>query len=68
MEIAQINREYDYKIRSVKSKFFRDRYQKMRQVKFLEDQKYMRIQSVIARFNDRKNKFQNKSYKHGKNW
>ncbi len=68
MQIAQINREYDYKIRSVKNKYFMDRYQKMRQVKFLEEQKYMRIQSVLARFGDRRNQFYNNPRKHGKNW
>ena len=68
MQIAQINREYDYKIRSVKSKFFMDRFQKMRQVKYLEEQKYMRIQSVLARFGDRRNQFRDNSRKYHQNW
>ena len=68
MEIAQINREYDYKIQSVKRKFYMDRNQKMRQVRFLEEQKYMRIQSVLAKFGDRRNKFNSYSHRNQKNW
>lgn len=59
MEIAQINREYDYKIQSVKNKFFMSWYQKKRQIEFLKDQRENEIRRVYAKFNDRRNKFNN---------
>ena len=68
MQIGQINREYDYKIRSVKTRYFMGRYQMMRQVKYLEDQRYMKIQSVLARFEDRRNQFHKNTHRNRKNW
>jgi len=57
MEIAQINREYDYKIRSVKNQFYMSWFQKNRQIRFLEKQRDNEIHAVTQKFNDRKNKF-----------
>jgi len=68
MQILQINREYDYKVRSVRNKFYMGRYQIMRQLRFLEDQRNRKIQSVIARFKDRRNQFHNNTHRNKKNW
>src|SRR5476651_1295339 len=39
MEIARINRDYDYKIMRVRSNFFMGRFEKERQIRFLQDQR-----------------------------
>jgi len=57
MEIAQINRSYDYKIRSVKSQFFTSWFHKQRQIRFLEEQRDKEIHAVKYKFSDRRNKF-----------
>lgn len=57
MQVAQINREYDYKIRSVKNHFFLGWYQKKRQINYLENKRNSEINAVYAKFNDRRNRF-----------
>lgn len=59
MQINQINRAYDYKIRSVQNRFFMNWYEKKRQVKFLEQQRDCEIKAVMDKFYDRKNMFTN---------
>ena len=56
-QIAQINREYDYKIQSVRNKFFLSRYQKMSQISFLQDQRDNEIRMVYAKFNGRRKQY-----------
>lgn len=58
MQIAQINREYDYKIQKVRSSFYMNRFQKQREIRFLEDKRRMEIKKVNmqfskGRYNDR---------------
>jgi hypothetical protein len=48
MKIDQINREFDYKINSVKSRFFMGRWNKKRLIMTLEDQRQKEIQEVLA--------------------
>ena len=50
MQIAQINREYDYKIQKVKSSFFKNRFEKQREIRFLEDKRRMEIKKVNMQF------------------
>ncbi|MDB5279371.1 MAG: hypothetical protein JWR61_4326 [Ferruginibacter sp.] len=50
MQIAQINREYNYKIQSVKSHFFMSRFQKGRKIDALNFQRDREIHSVIEKF------------------
>ena len=57
LKIAQINREYDYKIKSVKSKFFMSRFKKEMMIRQLEDQRRDEIRQVYAKFSDRRNRF-----------
>ncbi len=57
MQIAQINREYNYRIRSVKNHFFMGWYQKKRQINYLENKRNSEINAVYAKFNDRRNRF-----------
>ena len=61
MQISQINREYDYRMRTVRNHFYMNRYQKMRQISFLEDQRNREIQAIVFKFNDRRNQFNNKN-------
>lgn len=68
MEIARINREYDYKIQSVRNKFFMSWYQKKRQIEFLKDQRDREIRRVYARFNDRRNKYHKHDRRDKKDW
>ncbi|MBK7374247.1 MAG: hypothetical protein IPJ02_01335 [Chitinophagaceae bacterium] len=57
MQINRINREYDNRILAVQSRFFMSRYDKMRQVRFLEEQRNREIRMVMDKFYDRRNKF-----------
>jgi hypothetical protein len=68
MQIEQINREYDYKIQSVKNKYFMSWYQKKRQIEFLKDQRDKEIRMVYARFNDRRNKYNDRDRRDRRNW
>jgi hypothetical protein len=64
-EISKINREYDYKIQSVKSRMFMNRYRKEKMICALEDQRKFEIKKVYAKFNDHKNRFDDNSRR---NW
>jgi len=68
MQIAQINRNYDYKIRSVQNKFFMGWFEKRRQVKFLEQQRDCEIKAVMDKFNNRNNLFTNPRRKGYDKW
>lgn len=65
MQIAQISREYDYRIRAVQNRYFMSRHEKMRQVNFLREQKEREIRMVIMKFNDRRNLYNRHRYN---NW
>ena len=68
MQIDQINREYDYKIQSVKNKFFMSWYQKKRQIEFLKDQRDNELRRVYSKFNDRRNKCNDYGRRDKKDW
>lgn len=67
MQIAQINREYDSKIRSVRNQFFIGPFQKKRQISILENKRNNEISAVYAKFNDRRNQFGD-GYKNKGRW
>jgi len=48
MQIAQINRKYDFQIQRVKNDFFMRRYVKMRTIRSLEAQRDQEIRMVYA--------------------
>jgi len=68
MEIAKINREYGFKIQSVKNKSFMTWMQKKRMVNNLEEQRDGEIAQVIRKFKSPKNKFGDYGRKDRKNW
>lgn len=68
IEIARINREYDYRIQSVKNRLFMNGFQKRLQISYLQNQREKEIESVFAKFNDRKNKFNDFKNKKRKHW
>jgi hypothetical protein len=51
MQIAQINRKYDFKIDRVKDDFSMRRYEKMRMIRSLEEQRQQEIRMAYARSN-----------------
>lgn len=53
MQIARINREYDYRIQSVRNNFFMWRFEKERQIRFLMEQRQREIRMVYAKFSNR---------------
>ncbi len=53
MEIAKINREYDYRIQRVKNSYFMSRWEKQRKISFLQEQRQQEIRMVYAKFNKR---------------
>lgn len=65
MQIAEINREYDYKIQKVRNSFFLNRWEKQRQIRFLDNRRDQEIRMVYAKFknkgrhNDRDRDFPN---------
>ena len=50
MKIAEINREYDYKIQKVRNNFFHNRWEKQRMISQLENQRQREIRMVYAKF------------------
>ena len=53
MQIAQINREFDYKIYRVRNSFFLNRWEKQRRIHFLEDQRQQEIRMLFAKFKNK---------------
>jgi len=50
MQIAQINREFDYKTDRVRNSFYLSRWEKQRQIRFLEEQRQREIRKVYLKF------------------
>jgi hypothetical protein len=53
MQLAEINREFDYKIQRVRNSFFLNRWEKQKQIRFLEDQRQREIRIVYAKFKNK---------------
>lgn len=59
MQIMRINREFDFKIMQVKKNYYMSRWEKQRQIRFLENKRDQEIRFVYAsfkkhgRYNDR---------------
>ena len=68
MEIAQVNREYDYKIQSVRSRFGFGWHQKKHIINNLEAQRDEEIFQVIRKFKSPKNKFADYGRKNDRRW
>ena len=51
MQVAQVNRKYDFKIQRIKNDYFMRRYEKMRVVRSLEAQRQQEIAMLYARNN-----------------
>ncbi|MBK8611077.1 MAG: hypothetical protein IPL84_14325 [Chitinophagaceae bacterium] len=68
-QIAQINRDYDYKIQSVRNRAFMSWFQKKRLINNLDEQRYQEIDQIVYRFNSPLNRFgdRNRNYQK-KNW
>ena len=49
MQVAQINRKYDFKIERVRNDFFMRRFEKMRMIRSLEEQRRQEIRMAYAR-------------------
>lgn len=48
MQIAQVNRKYDFKIDRVRNNYFMRRYEKMRMIRSLEEQRQQEIRMLYA--------------------
>lgn len=55
-QLAAIDREFDYKIQRVRNNFYMSRWEKQRQVRFLEMQRQQEIRRVYARFHYSRNR------------
>ena len=53
MQVARINREFDYKVQRVKSNFYMSRWEKQRLIRSLEDQRQRDIRMLYAKFNNK---------------
>ena len=56
-QVYAIDWEYDFKIDRVKNNFFLSRWEKQRQVRFLQEQRQREIRMVYARFHKNKNRY-----------
>jgi hypothetical protein len=68
MQIAQITREYEFRIQSVRNKHFMGWYQKKRLINNLEVQRDEEIGQVIRKFRSPKNKFGDYGGRDKKRW
>lgn len=55
MQIARINREYDYRIQQVRNSYFMSRWEKQRKIRFLQEQRQQEIRMVYMKFSKRNN-------------
>jgi hypothetical protein len=62
MEIAQINRDYDFKIQKVRNSFYIFRFEKERQIRSLQDQRQREIKMVYYKYSDRRDDRNNHHY------
>ena len=53
MQIAQINRKYDFQVKQVQNSFFMRRYEKMRKIRSLEAQRQLEIKMLYAKSSNR---------------
>jgi len=53
MQVAQVNRKYDFKIQKVKNDYFMRRYEKMRVIRSLEAQRQQEIRMLYSRANNK---------------
>ncbi len=67
IEIAEINREYSYKIQRVKNNYRLFRFEKQRRISFLERQRQWEINKVYEYFNNRFNKYDRNDHGHTEN-
>jgi hypothetical protein len=56
IEIARVNREYDYKIMKVKNSFFISRWEKEKQIRYLQAQRQQEIRMVYIKFSQRRDR------------
>lgn len=54
MEIARINRIYDFRIQRVQRNFYMSRWEKHRQIRFLEQQRQQEIRMIFVKYSDHK--------------
>jgi hypothetical protein len=66
MQIASINREYDYKLNAVRKKFYLFPGEKKKALRNLELQRKSEISWVVNKYNDPRNKGDDRSI--GRNW
>jgi hypothetical protein len=57
MQIAQINREYDYRINAVRTRYHMNWYKKERIIRELEEKRRDEVKQVYAKFFDRRNQY-----------
>lgn len=57
MRIADINRDYDRKIRQVNNNWYMNRFKKERMIRSLEDQRRDEIRMVYVKYNDKRNRY-----------
>ncbi|MEO6613793.1 MAG: hypothetical protein ABIT05_13460 [Chitinophagaceae bacterium] len=50
MEIARVNRTYEFKMQQVRNSFFMGRFEKQRQLRFLEAQRQQDIRMIIMKY------------------
>lgn len=50
MEVAKVNREYDYKIQAVRNNFFMNRFAKQRKIQQLEEQRQWEIKMLYKKY------------------
>ena len=68
MQIEQINRNFDYNMRSIRNQYFINRNQKIRRIRLLEEKRDREINEVMYKFNDRRNQCDNNGRGRRKDW
>jgi hypothetical protein len=55
MQVAKINRKYDFQIQRVKNDFFMGRFEKMRRIRSLDEQRQQEISMLYHGYNSNRN-------------
>lgn len=68
MEIARINRIYDFKIQRVQRSFYMSRWEKHRQIRFLEQQRQQEIRMIFVKYSDHRGRRHDRYDRHDRQW
>lgn len=66
MEIARTNRIFDFRVQRVQRNFYMSRWEKQRQIRFLEQQRQQDIRMILVKYSDHRGRRNDRYDDHGR--